>query len=152
MAGKKKGSTKKKAGKKSSAKSKGSGAPATATLETDDKVGKLTPKVTNLPKGQTHDTDGTICLKNGEHLSLPKRPYNVHGIKVELEGDTFVAAHDVNWLSVKNCTCGVERPGAVDIQRVGESFVVKAQCKNKKCKYGEMTYVWVWPESRMNIS
>ena len=151
MATKKK-TAKKKTAVKTVAKRRGNSAPATAKLapKPDAPVGIA---VAALPDGQARTADGTIVLKAGSHDKLNSDTYQVHGSKVKLDGDVFIAAHDVKWLPVKECTCGVERPGPMAIAgNAMDGFVATAKCANQKCKVGGKTYVWVMPGMRLALN
>lgn len=138
---------KKKTTKKASAKGAAKG--GTATLE----PGKTAEQqVEMLPKGQVRGKDGTIILKSGEHLGLEKSTYEVHGSRLELEGDVFVADYDVNWLPVKQCVCKKDRPDPTEIRKLPDGkFAVMATCQNKECALRGKTYLWVMPSDRFRL-
>ena len=143
---------KKKTQKKTSPKKGSQKSGGTATL--DPKTETDTPEVTVeiLPKGQTRAKDGTVILKNGEHLGLVKANYEVHGSRLELEGDVFVAQQDVNWIPVAKCTCKSDRPDPIELRKLKDGkWAVIGSCNNKKCQYSGKRYVWICPANRFSV-
>lgn len=111
---------------------------------------KKTGNVEELPKGMSRTKDGLIALKAGNYRALVRAEYELHqGARMTLEGNVFVADYNVNWLPAKSCVCKTERTSPVTIKRLkSKHFAVTATCANKKCDYGDVTYLWVQPADR----
>lgn len=122
---------------------------ATATL---DPKTTAEEQVVTLPRGQSRDKDGTITLKAGAHDALGKAVYIVHGSRIELEGDVFVADFNVNWLPVTKCTCKADRPDPIELLKLPDGkWAAKGTCNNAKCNLRGKTYVWLFPANRFQV-
>ena len=137
----------KKPKKKDAEKASGKGGTATLDPKKDKKE-----QVEKLPKGQSRAKDSTIILANGEHKGLSKATYEVHGSRLELQGSIFVAQYDVNWLPVKSCVCKVDRPKPIEVRKLSDGkWALFGTCKNKKCQYQPVTYLWICPQDRFRV-
>ena len=127
---------------------KGASKGGTATLE----PGKDQKQVELLPKGQTRAKDGTIILGLGEHSKLTKATYEVHGSRLELRGDVFIAQYDADWIPVKKCSCKVKRPGPVTIQKLQDGkWAASGTCNSKTCQYAGKRYLRILPQERLRL-